>query len=153
MVYWGEEKWQGAKSLHDYRNFHSEVRTLFELYDRRNDKEEFYQYLNHNDGCRKLDEETVWALGKMLNINAEKLGNKASEKGGADVCRAIEELIADGRAAGMAAGLQEGDAARIVKSAESVMKNLKVEAARACEIIGITIEEYQRAKGMQPLDV
>ena len=57
------------------------------------------------------------------------------------MCRAIEELIEDGRAA--------GDALRIIKSTEEVMKNLKVEAARACEIIGVTIEEYQRAKGLQ----
>ena len=58
------------------------------------------------------------------------------------MCRAIEELIEDGRAK----GCLEGDATRLVKSIESVMKNLKVEAARACEIIGVTIEEYQKAK-------
>lgn len=187
VVYWGEEKWQGAKSLHDmicfgedkafadtlktlvpeyplhflnlsevhdYQNFQSEIRMLFELYDRRNDKEEFYQYLNHNDGCRQIDEETVWALGEMLNINAEKLKSKALRKkeGGADMCRAIEELIEDGRVEGKTEGILEGDAARIVKSIESVMKNLKVEAARACEIIGVTVEEYQRAKNMQIID-
>ncbi len=196
VVYWGEEKWQGAKSLHDmicfgedkifadalktlvpeyplhflnlsevhdYQNFHSEIRLLFELYDRRNDKAEFYKYLQNNEDCRKIDEETVWALGKMLNINIEKLKNRTiSEEGGkSDMCRAIEELIEDGRMEGKiegrvegiekgkAEGRLEGDAARIVKSIESVMKNLKVEAARACEIIGVTIEEYQRAKGLQ----
>ena len=181
VVYWGEEKWQGAKSLHDmicfgedkafaetlktlvpeyplhflnlsevhdYQNFHSEIKMLFELYDRRNDKAEFYKYLHSNEDCRKIDEETLWALGKMLNINAEKLKNRTiSEDGGkSDMCRAIEELIEDGRVEGKAAGVLEGDAARIVKSIESVMKNLKVEAARACEIIGVTIEEYQKAK-------
>ncbi|MCM1427510.1 MAG: hypothetical protein NC118_12985, partial [Eubacterium sp.] len=62
----------------------------------------------------------------------------AEEGGRADMCRAIEELIADGRA--------EGDDARIVKSIESVMNNLQVELTRACEIIGITLEEYQNAK-------
>ncbi|MCM1386600.1 MAG: hypothetical protein NC231_04675, partial [Bacillus sp. (in: Bacteria)] len=78
----------------------------------------------------------------------------AEEGGRADMCRAIEELIADGRAEGMTEGRiegktegrLEGDAARIVKSIESVMKNLQVELTRACEIIGITIEEYQNAK-------
>ena len=181
VVYWGEEKWQGAKSLHDmicfgedktfaetlktlvpeyplhflnlsevhdYRNFRSEIKMLFELYDRRNNKAEFYKYLQNNEDCRKIDEETVWALGKMLNINAEKLKNRTiSEEGGkSDMCRAIEELIEDGRVEGKAEGILEGDAVRLVKSIESVMKNLKVEAAGACEIIGVTIEEYQRAK-------
>ena len=184
VVYWGEERWQGAKSLHDmicfgedkifadtlktlvpeyplhflnlsevhdYQNFHSEIRMLFELYDRRNDKAEFYKYLHSNEDYRKIDEETVWALGKMLNINTEKIRNSTvQEEGGrSDMCRAIEELIEDGRVEGKTAGILEGDAARIVKSIEAVMGNLKVEAVRACEIIGVTIEEYQRAKGLQ----
>lgn len=177
VVYWGEEKWQGAESLHDmicfgedkvfadvlktlipeyplhflnlsqvhdYKNFHSEIKMLFELYDRRNDKTEFYKYLKYNEGCRQIDEETIWALGKMLNISTEKLRNRESQKEGgkSDMCRAIEELVADGRTEGRL----EGDAERIVKSIESTMDNLKVEAARACEIIGVTIEEYQKAK-------
>ncbi len=75
-----------------------------------------------------------------------------SEEGGrSDMCRAIEELVEDGRAEGKAAGVLEGDAARIVKSIEAVMKNLKVEAAGACEIIGVTIEEYQRSKKVTTL--
>lgn len=191
VVYWGEEKWRGAKSLHDmicfgedkafaetlktlvpeyplhflnlsevhdYRNFHSEIRMLFELYDRRNDKAEFYKYLQNNEDCRKIDEETIWALSKILNIKTEKLKNRTiqEERGKADMCRAIEELIADGKIEGKAEGKTEGrlegDAARIVKSIESVMKNLKVEAARACDIIGVTVEEYQRAKNMQIVD-
>ena len=145
--------------VHDYQNFHSEIRMLFELYDRRNDKAEFYKYLQSNEVCRKIDEETVWALGKMLNINTEKIRNRTVQKEGgrSDMCRAIEELIEDGRAEGKIAGraegkaegILEGDAARIVKSIESVMKNLKVEAVKACEIIGVTIEEYQKAKGLQ----
>lgn len=76
------------------------------------------------------------------------------------MCKAINDLIADGRAAGMAEGKAigiaegqskgriEGDASRIVKSAEEVMKNLQVNAARACEIIGVTTEEYLKAKGV-----
>ena len=133
--------------VHDYQNFQSEIRMLFELYDRRNDKAEFYKYLRNNEDCRKIDEETVWALGKMLNINAEKLRNRTVQEDGgkSDMCRAIEELIEAGRVE----GILEGDASRIVKSIESVMKNLRVEAARACEIIGVTIEEYQKAKGLQ----
>lgn len=177
VVYWGEGEWQGAKSLHDiicfgedksfadalkahvpeyplhflnlskehdYQNFQSEIRMLFELYDRRNNKTSFYSYLKNHDECRQIDEETVWALSKMLNINAEKLKNKAvQEEGVSDMCRAIEELIEDGKL--------EGDAVRIVKSIESVMKNLKVEAARACEIIGVTTDEYQKAKEVSAL--
>lgn len=183
IVYWGEEIWQGAKSLHDilhfgedkilsdafkslvpeyplyflnlsevhdYQNFHSEIRTLFELYDRRNDKEKFHEYLKHDEHCKRIDAETAWALSVLLHT--EKLGNETlQEEGGVlDMCKAINDLIADGitegKAIGMAEGQSKGDASRIVKSAEEVMKNLQVNAARACEIIGVTLEEYQRAK-------
>lgn len=174
VVYWGEDEWLGARSLHDmicfgddeafagtlknlipeyplhflniseardYQCFHSEIRTLFELYSRRNDKEAFFRYLNCDSKCMHMDEETTWTLAKMLNMDIMKLIKRQKEGNGGDsnmMCKAIEDLVAEGKT--------EGDALRIIKSAEAVMKNLKVEAAKACEIIGVTPEEYQRAK-------
>lgn len=182
VVYWGEDKWLGAKSLHDmicfgedetlasalkrlipeyplhflnlseeldYQCFHSEIRTLFELYSRRNDKEAFCQYLNYDSKCMSIDEETTWTLAKMLNMDMRRLIKRQKERNGGDsymMCKAIEDLIAEGKTEGKAEGMVKGDALRIIKSAESVMKNLKVEVVRACEIIGVTPEEYQRAK-------
>lgn len=90
--------------MRDYRYFHTELRTLFELYARRNQKKEFSEYLEEHAG--KIDAETCWALGQLTN--SEELQNyvpkEREEK--KDMCRAITELIADGRAEGKAEGLK-----------------------------------------------
>lgn len=90
--------------MRDYRYFHTELKTLFELYARRNQKKEFSEYLEEHAG--KIDAETCWALGQLTN--SKELQNyvpkEREEK--KDMCRAITELIADGRAEGKAEGLK-----------------------------------------------
>ena len=105
IVYWGEDEWQDAKSLHDildfgtdpilaqeikqlipeyplhflnlsevhnYSHYRTELRTLFELYDRRKDKTAFTQYVNEHDECKHMDPETYWAL--RILVNTPQLG-------------------------------------------------------------------------------
>lgn len=43
-------------------------------------------------------------------------------------------------------GREEGDAKRLMKSVESVMKKLNIELPEACDAVGITVYEYQTAK-------
>ena len=56
---------------------------------------------------------------------------------------------AEGRKAGRKEGRKEGsllgDAARLVKSAEAAMKSFHVDLKTACEGIGASVEEYDRA--------
>ena len=177
VVYWGEEQWQGAKSLHDmirfgedkaladalrklipeyplhflnlsevhdYRKFHSEIRTLFELYDKRNDKEAFYSYLNHNDRGRKMDEETAWALSKMLNMDVTKLQrNENQEEGGESgmMCKAIEDLIEDGRAEGKA----EGRLSTLYELAQDGLLSIKDAAIKASMPEDVFSAEMEKA--------
>lgn len=42
------------------QDFRSELKTLFALYARRNDKEEFKAYLNTHEECKRIDEERRW---------------------------------------------------------------------------------------------
>lgn len=43
-------------------------------------------------------------------------------------------------------GKTHGDAKRLVKSVNTVMRNLKMDLEKACESIGTTVEEYEKAK-------
>lgn len=43
-------------------------------------------------------------------------------------------------------GRTHGDAQRLVKSVNTVMQNLKVDLEKACETIGTTVTEYEKAK-------
>lgn len=47
---------------------------------------------------------------------------------------------------GMEAGYDQGKQVTLVKSVEAVMQNFHVGLQKACEGIGITVEEYERAK-------
>lgn len=141
VVYWGKEKWQGAKNLHDmvdfgedntlaenlkqlipvyplhflnlaeqteYDNFQTELKILFELYARRNDKKEFMQYLKSHEVCRQLDKETYQTLGVLTNSKRLMCGKyiETKERGEVNMCQAIEELIEDGRKEGNLSGRQ-----------------------------------------------
>ena len=43
-------------------------------------------------------------------------------------------------------GMEKGDADRLIKSVEHVIEKLKVSLSDACGIIGVTTEEFERAK-------
>ncbi len=53
---------------------------------------------------------------------------------------------------GMEAGYHKGEANAFVKNVESAMKNFHLGLQEACEGLGITIEEYEKAKIQKELD-
>lgn len=87
--------------MNDYENFHTELRTLFELYARRNRKIEFTEYLEEH--ADEVDSETCWVLGQL--INSKELQNYTVEEK-RDMGNVITELIEDGRAEGKREGLK-----------------------------------------------
>lgn len=52
------------------------------------------------------------------------------------------------REEGRQEGCLEADARRIVMSVETVMENLRTDVPEACRLIGVTVEEYQKAKAI-----
>lgn len=168
VVYWGEEKWHGAKSLHDmidfgkdkalagelkrlvpeyplhflnlsevhdYKNFQTELRTLFELYDRRNDKIQFHKYLDEHEECRQLDTETFWTLSILLDEKKldKQLQNSMSQKEEVkiDMCKAIRELIADGKTEGRAEGILQGRLSALYELVQDGLLSVKDAAIKA----------------------
>lgn len=57
--------------------------------------------------------------------------------------KAQDEYVWD---AGVARGMEQGDAQRLVRSVENTMETLHVSAEEACRIIGTSKDEYERAK-------
>ena len=140
IVYWGDDHWTGARSLHDmidfgkddilakelkklvpeyplhflnlseihdYKNFQTELRLLFELYDRRNNKKEFQKYLCNHEACSQMDMETYQTLGILTGM--KELTNNTILKKEADtnMWKAIEDLITDGKTEGRLEALFE----------------------------------------------
>lgn len=149
VVYWGEEEWKGAKSLHDmmdfgdiqgelglkdlvpeyplhfldlgrfehFEYFKTELRPLLELYKKRNSKTEFMEYMRRNEGRWNMDDETWYMFSHLTNSNYLRniiRGKEQQEKGGENMCKAIDDLVNDAKAEGKAEGVAEGKAEGIL---------------------------------------
>lgn len=105
--------------MKDYEGFHTELRTLFELYARRNRKAEFAEYLEEHAGG--IDSETCWALGQLIHskeLQNYKPGKRKEKK---DMSNVIAELIEDGRAEGRRDGKIEGK----IEGLQALVRTLK----------------------------
>ena len=57
-----------------------------------------------------------------------------------------EEALRRGRKEGRREGKIEGKAENLIKSVESAMKSFHVDLGTACEGLGFSLKEYERAK-------
>ena len=58
----------------------------------------------------------------------------------------MEQGIEQGIEQGLEQGIQRGRAENLIKDVGSVMKNFNIDLQRACEGLGTTVEEYEKAK-------
>ncbi len=47
---------------------------------------------------------------------------------------------------GIEKGIEKGSLLTLVKNVESAMKNMNTEQQKACEVLGVSVEEYESAK-------
>lgn len=85
----------------DYSRFHAPLRTVFELYARRSDKQQFRNYVEAHEECRHLDAETCDVIGKLIGTSQlwQQADKKESEEE-QDMCKALEDLREEGVAMG-----------------------------------------------------
>lgn len=129
VVYWGKEEWDGPKSLHDMMDwgteseeikkmvpeypiqfldlskvehpeyFKTELRPFLELYQYRNDKVAFIDYLKNSEECSKMDDESWDVLGKVTNspklINRFRDKIEENKEGERNMCKALQEFYDD----------------------------------------------------------
>lgn len=60
--------------------------------------------------------------------------------------RGMQYGMEQGLEQGMEQGLEQGKAENLIKNVQSIMKNLSLDLPKACEGLGITVDEYQKAK-------
>ena len=88
--------------------FQTGLRELVAMMKRSEDKVALREYCEENrERLSLLDEETYDTIGVMINQrNLSEYKANYKEEGGYDMCRAIDEMIEDGRAEGRAEGLE-----------------------------------------------
>lgn len=170
VLYLGEGKWQAPQRMKGMLEIDSEMPECAERFiqdykiqvvdadfvdpkDYRTDLKEFFMALQcrnnrkklrallQSDEFQHLEQETEMAIA--VNLNLKPIITKMEEEE-ISMCKAFEELMIEQEELGM----EKGDAVRIIKSVEHVIDNLKVTLAEACGIIGVTPEEFERAKAL-----
>ncbi len=131
----------------DYSEFHTPLRTVFELYACRTDKGRFLDYIKTHEECRHLDADTYEIIGKLTGVaKLSKLqGKKENKQGGQDMWKALEDLIEDGKATGKREG-EIDKANQLISIIGNIMQKLHCTLEEACEIAGQSLEEYRQAK-------
>ena len=93
----------------DYSQFRTSLRTVFELYARRADKQQFRDYVETHEECRHLDVETYNVIGKLIGSSKlQQQEYKEENEEERDMSNAIDDFFEDGRIAGKAEGKAEG---------------------------------------------
>ena len=91
--------------------FKTELRPFLELYQRRNDKTEFVEYIRNNENAQKMDDESWYMLGQVTHseelMKAIALKNDKCEESEA-MCKALEDFYNDGVEEGKSIGKEEG---------------------------------------------
>lgn len=171
VLYLGEGKWEApcrmaemlevssevekyaGKFIQDYRiqvveadfvnpeDYRTDLKEFFLALQCRNDRKKLRALLQSEE-FQHLAHDTELAIA--VNLNLKQMITKMEEEE-ISMCRAFEELMAEQEKR----GLEKGDAARMIKSVEHVIEKLQVNLADACGIIGVTPEEFERAKALQ----
>ncbi len=128
----------------DFTAFQTSLKTVFEFYSTRKNKDELRNYMNtHREEVEELDCESKFFLATMLGQKKlrKKLLKKETKKEEGSMCKAIDDMIEEGIQQGIEKGRAEGRA-----EAEQMIFELKEELEKEkeksnCKAIDDMIEE------------
>lgn len=109
VLYWGAEKWDAPRSLHeiceisDNHMFQTELGTALAAVQASGDKSKLYALVHSNPAYQKLDTDTMKLLSVLLSFKF----SQESEKEGGNMCKAVEELFQEGIERGREEGREE----------------------------------------------
>ena len=117
----------------DFSAFQTNLRTVFEFYAQHNNGKAMKEYMEaHREEVEVLDKESRFFLSKMLKAkNLEKLlksrEQKKEKKEETSMCKAIDELIEEGKQKGIEQGRAEAErnAEKIIHALQQEIENLK----------------------------
>ncbi|MBR1383912.1 MAG: Rpn family recombination-promoting nuclease/putative transposase [Ruminococcus sp.] len=165
-VYFGAESWDAPRSLHDmikindsrllsyisdyklniivpadiadgdFQKFHTELNLALKYIKYSNNKSELLRAVNEDAAYRSVNKKTVDMLNTLTN---SKLSYSDREES-VDMCKAIEEIRADGIAEGKAEGKAEG----ILETLIGLFRDGLISLADAAVRAGMTETEFEQ---------
>lgn len=97
-------------SYKHFEYFRTELRPLFELYQKRNRKDDFINYIRENESHWKMDDESWHVLDSMIDAKSIKSLIKTRDKRKGEsrkMCKALDDLIEESIIKGKAMGQAE----------------------------------------------
>lgn len=135
-----------VRRYENYEDFKTDLREVFGFLRKAEDKKELLQYINENQKAfQELSPDAydmISVMGHSKELQQMKKRYQKDKGGKTDMCQAIKDLIEDGRLEGK----KEGRRANMVSNIDSIMKNLRLNLNDACRAVGVTVEEYKKAK-------
>lgn len=168
VLYFGFHPWSGAKTLYQALNIPEELKQyindykihVFEIAYLTDEQVELFtsdfrivaEYFVQMRKNKKYkpSRQTIKHVDELMKFMAVMTGDhrfsetaaKMKKKGGITMCEMLDRI----EQRGIEIGIEKGDAMRLVRSADGVMRAFKVPLERACESVGATVEEYQKAR-------
>ena len=178
-IYWGADSWDGPTSLKEMMEpmddkiaslvddcninlfsiidldevpeFRTRLRELFMLLSKRNNDVELIETVYKDAAFLKIDRETAEIMGEFTDIRL----TKKDKEGQYNMCKAVEDIIAKGKAEGRAEGRVEGKAeGRVEGKAEgkiegtidtlvSLVRDGLLDIEEAAKRAKLTIKEFE----------
>lgn len=122
---------------------YADLKQVFIRYSK--DKKKLRELVENDDTYQYLDEDAYDMVALYTN-STELLELKKQTKEGdkVNMCQAIKEMMEDERAEGRAEGHAEGHAEEKLDNIRKMMKNLKLTAKQAMDVLEIPEEEQGR---------
>ena len=94
----------------DTRRFQTDLRQVFDCVRMAHDKAGLYQLVQQDEAYRSLEEDAYDMISRYTNVfgNSEMISKYETEEGKVNMCKAMQELLADEREAGISQGQTMG---------------------------------------------
>ena len=88
--------------------FKTDLKQVFDCIRYSEDKEKLYELLMNDPAYKEMDKDTYEVIAEYTNTEQLMEVKQYKEKGKVDMCKAIEEMIQDGRMEGLSQGIEQG---------------------------------------------
>ena len=116
--------------------FKTRLRELFLLLSKRNDGVKMRQTVLADESFSRLDRETAVLMSEFADIRLPK----KSKEGEYNMCKAVEEIKAEGKAEGRAEGREEG----IIETLVSLVRDGLISVEEAAKHAGLSTSEFEK---------
>lgn len=133
------------KKIEDTTVFRTDLKQVLDFIRYSKDKQKLKELVESDTAYQCLDEEACDMMALYTNSRELlELKNQNKEGEGVNMCQAIREMLQDEREEGRAEGRAEEHVRNQIDNIRKMMKNLKITAAQAMDILEIEADERDK---------